>query len=84
MQNDCYSGENRVSYESQNLTESKQFLETLCRVVLTESALIESLDYPEDMQDLFVEQSIRLKLLQLPKNFNFQNIFSFGLFIGWL
>lgn len=62
MQNNCFSGENRDSYEAQNLTEPEQFLETLCRRVLPEAALIESLEYPHGKQDLFVEQSKCLRL----------------------
>jgi len=56
VQNNCFSGEKRILYESQNLTEPKQFIETLCRHVLPESMLIESLNYPNHKQDLFVEQ----------------------------
>lgn len=47
---------------------------------MTEATLIESLNYPEDAQDLFVEQSRRdfFYYCQPLKNLNF----SFGLFIG--
>lgn len=57
MKNNCFSGKQRALYESQNLVEPTKFLETLCRRVLTETMLIESLNYPEPKQDLFVEQS---------------------------
>ncbi|XP_037045424.1 UPF0764 protein C16orf89 homolog [Bradysia coprophila] len=53
---DCFSGEKRTVYESQNLVDPTKFLETMCRRVITETKFIETLNYPITQQDLFVEQ----------------------------